>query len=272
MKNLKIVLVCLFFATITFFSCSDISDPLVSGIDEPYNEPSEKPYDGPYDIDEPYNFPLKPGMPEWAELKTGIDKVNALQIPQDILRRMTTRALVETCLNYPLYITTIMLASSRKVGMEHMTKNFNGCVELLKRKDAYIYLSEKFLLFDPLAINEEWSDGVKGVNYTFELVKIELLLAQDIVLLSTSYENKIALLKEVLSKHEKMSTQPDYVVYLFSCEQLFFLMGKILQNSGNPDILSLVVNNKEIFKFLETGDLYSYYIVDEILSIVKKIL
>jgi len=221
-------------------------------------------------INEPYNFPLKPGMPEWANLKSGAEMVTTLQIPQNILSRMTTKSLLETCLNYPLFIVDIIAYGSSKVGMEYATKNFNGFTELLKRKDAYNYLSEKFISFDPLAIDKRWSLLEQGC-YTFELIKIELLLAQNIVLESTSYENKIHLLKEALSKYEKMLTQKDYYVG-YQYEQLFFLMGKVLQNSGNSDISSLAVNNKEISKFLETGKLYNYDVINEILSIVKKIL
>ena len=269
MKNLKIILVCLFLSTITFFSCGDISDPLVSDTDEPYNEPSDELYDGPYDIDEPYNFPLKPGMPEWADLKSVTEMVDTLQIPQDILRRMTTRGLLETCLNYPLF-GDIGFYNSPKVGMEMLIAHyFNGFPELLKRKDAYTYLSEKFILFDPL-INEEWSLLEEG-TYTFELVKIELLLAQDIVLESASDESKVLLLKETILKYEKMLTQKDNYSF-FHYEQLFFLMGKVLLKSGNPDISSLVVNNKEISSFLKTGRLRNYDVVNEILFIIKKIL
>ena len=245
--------------TVAFFSCGDISDPLAS-----------------YIIDEPYNFPLKPGTPEWANLETGIDKVDAVQIPQDIASRMTTRSLVETCLNYPLFHWVVADDSTVKKGMDKLIKQFNGFTELLKRRDAYIYLSEKFLSFDPLAVtNEGWGLLEKG-DYMYELIKIELLLAQDIVLKPAIYKNKKSLLKEALLKYEKMLTQPEYYT-LFDYEPLFLLMGKILQNSGKPDISSLVVKNKEIYNFLETGWIYdkygfvNYNILNEILSIAKKV-
>jgi hypothetical protein len=220
-------------------------------------------------IDEPYDFPLKPGMPEWKTLKAGIEKVNVLQIPQDILTRMTTRSLLETCLNYPMF-GDITAYSSPKAGMEILIdKYFNGFVELLKRKDIYTYLSEKFLLFDPFAIDEKWSDVEKG-GYTFGLIKIELLLAQNIVLESTSYESKVSLLKEALLKYEKMLTSEYYA--LFDYEQLFLLMGKILLKSGNPDISLLVISNKEIYNFLEIGLLKNYNVINEIVTIVNRLI
>jgi hypothetical protein len=220
-------------------------------------------------IDEPYDFPLKPGMPEWKTLKSHIEMVNVLQIPQDILTRMTTRSLLENCLNYPLF-SNIMLYDTPKTGIEVIISSFNGFSELLKRPDVYTYLSKKFILFDPIAINEDWSLVEKG-NYTFELIRIKLLLAQDIVLESANYESKVSLLKEALLKYEKMLTQKEYYA-LFHYEQTFFLIGKILIKSDNPNISSLVINNKEIFNFLETGRLTSYNVVDEILSIANRVI
>jgi hypothetical protein len=210
-----------------------------------------------YDLDEPYDFPLKPGMPEWADLKSHAEMLEVLQIPNDILTRMTTRSLLETCLNYPMF-GDVTAYRSMKVGMEILIAHyFNGFPELLKRKDAYIYLSEKFLLFDPLAINEDWSPVEKG-GYTFELIKIELLLGQDIILESLSYESKISLLKEAILKKDKMVTKPEYYSVFWSAEQILFLMGKILLKSGNPDISQLVIDDKKISHFLEIGKFESY--------------
>jgi hypothetical protein len=220
-------------------------------------------------IDEPYDFPLKPGMPEWKTLETHAEMLNVLQIPQDILTKMTTRSLLEICLNYPLF-SDIILHDTPKTGIKEVINNFNGFAELLKRKDAYTYLNEKFLSFDPLAIDEKWSDVEKGV-YTFKLMKIELLLAQDVILESTSYESKVSLLKEALLKYEKMLTQKEYYD-IFHYEQTFFLMGKILLRSGNSDLSSSIVNSKEIFNFLETGKLANYDIINEILSIANRVI
>jgi hypothetical protein len=264
MQNHKIIIfICLIF----FLSgCRDIT-PLSSNEDD-LLKPNI--IDEPYDLDEPYDFPLRAGMPEWAELKTHVEMLNALQVPQDILNRMTTKSLVETCLNYPMFLD-ILFYDTPKTGMEILIDNyFNGFTELLKREYAYTFLSERFISFDPLAINEEWSLVEKG-GYKFELIKIELLLGQDIVLEYASYESKISLLKEALLKYEKLLTQKEYYSS-FDHGQILFLMGKILLKSGNPNISSLVINNKEISYFLETGRAMSYDIAAEILSIANRMI
>ena len=218
-------------------------------------------------IDEPYDFPLQPGMPEWVDLKTHTDRLNALQIPEDILKRMTTKSLLETCLNYPMF-GDVIAYNTIKTGIREVINNFNGFTELLKRKDVYILLSERFFSFDPSAINEEWPLIKKG-GYPFELIKIELLLGQDIILESANYENKISLLKEALLKHKKMVTLKKYYSD-YNHEQILFLMGNILLKSGKPNISSLVINNKEVSNFLATGRLPNHDVVNEILSIVNQ--
>ena len=55
----------------------------------------------------------------------------------------------------------------------------------------------------------------------------------------------------------------------FQYARLFFLIGKILLNSGNPYISSLVITNKEISLFLETGWALNKDVFDEILSIAN---
>ncbi len=48
-----------------------------------------------------YMYPVVPGMPEWAELKTGEDRLAATQVSQETARRMSTDGLIETWLTYP---------------------------------------------------------------------------------------------------------------------------------------------------------------------------
>lgn len=51
--------------------------------------------------DDSYNFPIRPGTEEWISLDSYEARLNAYNIPEDILRNMSTLGLVETCLIYP---------------------------------------------------------------------------------------------------------------------------------------------------------------------------
>ena len=52
--------------------------------------------------DEAYTFPVKPGTDEWKALGSHDQMLAVCEIPENILTIMSTTALVETVLNYPL--------------------------------------------------------------------------------------------------------------------------------------------------------------------------
>ena len=46
-----------------------------------------------------YNFPVKPGTEAWNKLETETERLSALQIPENILKSMSTQDLIITCMN-----------------------------------------------------------------------------------------------------------------------------------------------------------------------------
>jgi hypothetical protein len=92
-------------------------------------------------IDEPYEYPVKPGTDAWRALTQTLDaKIEASQIPEDILHALTTRALVETVLDYPL-LGNMWAFDSLKTGFDSVLSYFNGLQELVNREDAVEHLA-----------------------------------------------------------------------------------------------------------------------------------
>ena len=48
-----------------------------------------------------WDYPIHYGTPEWGKLKTFEERLNAYNIPDSLLKIMTTEDLVNTCLEYP---------------------------------------------------------------------------------------------------------------------------------------------------------------------------
>lgn len=98
-------------------------------------------------ITEAYQYPVVPGMEEWKKLKSLPEMAEACQIPEDILDCMTTEALIETVVNYPLF-GNVFAYENKKTGLEHVKGYFNGLQELYERDDAIkkmeVYIGEKF--------------------------------------------------------------------------------------------------------------------------------
>ena len=128
-----------------------------------------------------YEFPVYSG----AEPQLWDDILTFLQVPEDILKEMSTDGVVETCLTYPI-LTIGMLASNQSmyVGFQNTLRNFNGFAELFRRDDA----GQKLLAL------YQGIDQEKAVHssdsYSFRMRFIEYLLAQDEILTKLSVEER----------------------------------------------------------------------------------
>lgn len=107
-----------------------------------YAAPADTDNEG-YTIDEPYEYPIQPGTDEWFAIESHADKVEMLQIPQEVLENMTTRALVESVVNYP-YFPDMDAFSTPEQGYRAVRDGFNGLQELEARPDGIACLSEYF--------------------------------------------------------------------------------------------------------------------------------
>ena len=92
-------------------------------------------------IDTPYQYPVVPGTDEWTALTDHVEKLELCQIPEEILSNMTTRALAETVLAYPLLVD-MYAWDSTAIGYQVVSAAFNGLAELERRPDGLSALEE----------------------------------------------------------------------------------------------------------------------------------
>lgn len=73
---------------------------------------AEEPEIQEYTITDPYEYPYAPGTTLWENTQSRQLRIDACQIPDEILKSMTTSALIDTVLNYPyiMEIATFILA------------------------------------------------------------------------------------------------------------------------------------------------------------------
>lgn len=126
--------------------------------------------------DMPYEYPIKPGSEQWSTFTTGQQMLEACQIPQKTLSMLSTKALAETCLNYPLFFEYTALNDERE-GIKIVIENFNGLRELSKRIDGTlelikIYKNIPILSKIPTPTSKEY-------DFPYKLPYIELLLSDD---------------------------------------------------------------------------------------------
>lgn len=96
-----------------------------------------------YPIDEAYDYPVKPGSEEWKAFESRPEMVAACQVPEDLLPQMTTRALVETVLNYP-FVKEISVHNLVRTGYKYAFSSSNAVKELEKRENAKYVINTFF--------------------------------------------------------------------------------------------------------------------------------
>ena len=100
-----------------------------------------------------YSYPIVPGMLEWEQLETHAEMMEVCQIPEYILKNMTTEKLAETVVKHPLLSSIMIAYENVEQGFSHFAEDFNGASELLKRSDAEIYIAKIYA--DTLVPNED---------------------------------------------------------------------------------------------------------------------
>ena len=120
-----------------------------------------------------WDFPVKPGSEEWKALETYQARLNAYNIPEELIGKIPTAELVKICLAYPEW-GLINAFNDRLTGCSQVLKLFNGFAELFTRKDAAKELISVYAGMDPLRVNQYGTALEKG-QYGSQFTRIELL-------------------------------------------------------------------------------------------------
>ena len=86
-------------------------------------------------IDTPYVYPIQPGTEEWAKLDSLDAKIAACKVEPELMNSMTTEALLETVLDYPL-LPNIYAFGSAELGIGSVSGYFEGLQMLRDRENA----------------------------------------------------------------------------------------------------------------------------------------
>lgn len=88
-----------------------------------------------YTVDEAYVYPIVPGTDAWKNLDSLDAKIAVCQVDEDLLNAMTTPALVETVLTYPL-LPNMYAFNTVEDGLRSVASYFPGIDILFAREDS----------------------------------------------------------------------------------------------------------------------------------------
>ena len=200
-----------------------------------------------------WDYPVKPGTAEWKACNSPEEIYAALQIPENILKRIDTESLVQICLDYPA-TTVFHLFNTPQQGFDGFCKQFNGIRELISRKDAGSFLLKKYASmsldgFNPLWTLEDQGSFVLGFYY------MELFLVQ--VLPSLNENERSILLKESIKKFDMKQSRED----LFGGANrgsTIWMMAKTLFSEKKLSVSKITPSPELAAHSLESGQLVDF--------------
>lgn len=212
-----------------------------------------------------WEYPVKPGTNEWNNLTTYSEKINAYNIPVDIIKEISTAELVKTCLNYP-ELRLIFTRNDIQSGFDYVRSKFNGFSELEKRKDAGQELLKVYNGYNPGGFSKEASDLEIG-RYIVQFTYIELLMAQTEILnkFNPSDVNDLLL---ITSKNYQL--KKDLISYYgpIGLSTNVMLMGRHF--NAELSGLKAEVGNKKVDDLINKGVITDSEIFDKIMSVCEK--
>lgn len=120
-----------------------------------------------YIINTPYQYPIVPETEEWKNLGSLTAMINATHIDYDILKNMSTPALVETVVSYPLFVNVCAYDTLEK-GVNEVSKYFYGIEELCNRENARSCLLNFINSRCPNLLELKTDEEIKTALYDYE--------------------------------------------------------------------------------------------------------
>ncbi len=207
-----------------------------------------------------WDYPVKPGTEEWNNLKTEKERIEAMQIPIDILNKMSTDDIINTCIKFPLF-GYYSAFNSPQEGFNIMFMRFNIFSQLCKKKD----LGRKFISIYKNAGLDGWVDKKKHFDdkyWTLKLNYMEYLMGQDEILMNMTEKEKKELSILVMKKCRQKQLNESFNS-ISGISSSLFLLTKIMNTDKNMKHSLLQIDCSNIIK---TGLLTRLEDIDKILN------
>lgn len=203
-----------------------------------------------------YKYPCLPGMPTWKELNDQEEMDRVCRVPEKILKKQSTQAVIQALWEHPFFPVLIAASSNSSIqrSLDRALEDWDIYLELIKRSDAASCLVERYGRMNL----------TKGIH-TLYVNSLQLILTQTVFLDQLSFEQKRLLAKEMIVRMEELGKllELEENQKLFTLKSSSFCLVRIMANSGYEPMLTWMKNDKSIQDFEKWGDVFDLYSVPD---------
>lgn len=156
-----------------------------------------------------WDFPVKPGSEKWKTFQTGMEMVEACQIPKSVLSGLSTEELLLICLKYPL-LFDIGAFNFFSDGYAAYENNFNGIREFYHRSDAAVVIYSYYK-----QLNLEDAKIYSSIFFVFRVSVVEYVLSAPLVISKYSTKQSKEVAAELYSKLTLKKSQTGDFPYVY---------------------------------------------------------
>ena len=188
-------------------------------------------------------------FPERPDNLTNDQWIKRLNLSEETLGCITTKGLVETCLNYP-ELRLFWTRNSFQLGYDYLKTIFNGFAELENRSDAGGKLLKAYSRYLPSDILN-FTTPIEQGKFTFTLIYYEILMSQKPILNSLKSSDAQILITKLLSNFYSIQSLPAYS--LLNQQSIAFLLGRLLEAQAYQEFINKKLNDQSLNSFLESS-------------------
>lgn len=189
-----------------------------------------------------YNYPLKLGSEELKNASPS-DKIDKNQIPDNVLKTMSTKGLVQSLLTFPTILDWTFMDNYYN-GFLQQTERITIFKELYSRNDAATCLLNIYKSFDQYAC--------QGGELTMQTM--DMLIAQPEIYTKFTDKEITELFETAINKIESLrEVNEEGVLWWFGGDKYLF-MGKIMYYVGYKPFVASVDANEYLLNYLEKTD------------------
>lgn len=213
-----------------------------------------------------WDYPIRPGSKEWATLPTTADRVKAIQVPEDVLAKLSDRQLLDLILDYPFFLD-YGLTNDPFTGFQRTLETLNAYRAFKARPESLRVIYEYYKDLDFSRINQLKKSSEIG-RFSLRISGIELMMTDISLEKGLSLEESKKILVVLSEKFDEKSINESELMGLGKLTTAFLAANLM---NGQSQLKNKIEEKEELGKFVSNIRSVSSDFVDQIINELRDI-